>query len=373
MEDLNKIILKRVFAPSVIVGIKFDQWINTLKNNKFSIDLPYIPRAIATTNYSIYNSLCSFIEHVKFGKQIAKVKHSPPVFILGHWRSGTTLLQNMLSVDKQLVTPTTLQVFQPNSFLLNKNLTIKLFGKFLSNTTRPMDNLAANFTDPLEDEFALCSMTGMSIYMGWAFGKNRDEFEKYLTFNDIDNRQINIWINALQTFVKKIVFNDTNRIPLLKSPPHTGKIKYLLEAFPNAKFIKIHRHPFDVFKSTKNMLIKVAPWMQLQHFKEDGLDDLIVNRYKTLHKAFFEQKSLIPENNYCEISYKNITQKPLETINKIYTSLNISNFDNFKPELNNYLTSIESYKKNVYSDLACDIKKRLKKEWAETFRIWNYD
>ncbi|MCP4177095.1 MAG: sulfotransferase, partial [bacterium] len=252
MNDLNKIILTRVFAPSVIAGIKFNQWINTLKENKFSIDLPYIPRAIATTNYSIYNSLCSFIEQVKFGKQIDAVKHQPPIFILGHWRSGTTLLQNMLSIDKQLVTPTAVQVFQPNSFLLNKNLTIKLFGKFLSKTTRPMDNLAAKFTDPLEDEFALCSMTGMSVYMGWAFGKNKKEFEKYLTFNDIDIKQVNVWINALQTFVKKITFTDSTRTPLLKSPPHTSRIKYLLKAFPDAKFINIHRHPLDVFNSTKN-------------------------------------------------------------------------------------------------------------------------
>ncbi|MCP4177508.1 MAG: hypothetical protein GY756_07060 [bacterium] len=120
------------------------------------------------------------------------------------------------------------------------------------------------------------------------------------------------------------------------------------------------------------MLIKVAPWMQLQHFKEDGLDDLIINRYKTLHKAFFEQKSLIPEKNYYETSYEDITKYPIETLNKIYNSLNISNFDKFKPDLNNYLTSIKSYQKNTYNDLNDNLKKRLKKEWSDTFKTWGY-
>ena len=40
---------------------------------------------------------------------------------------------------------------------------------------------------------------------------------------------------------------------LIKSPVHTGRVKLLLDLFPNAQFIYIHRNPYQVFKSAVHM------------------------------------------------------------------------------------------------------------------------
>ena len=40
---------------------------------------------------------------------------------------------------------------------------------------------------------------------------------------------------------------------LLKSPVHTARIKILLQLYPDAQFVFIHRDPYTVFKSAANM------------------------------------------------------------------------------------------------------------------------
>jgi hypothetical protein len=40
---------------------------------------------------------------------------------------------------------------------------------------------------------------------------------------------------------------------LIKSPVHTARVRTWLKLFPGAKFIYIHRHPLEVFKSAAHM------------------------------------------------------------------------------------------------------------------------
>lgn len=67
-----------------------------------------------------------------------------PVFILGHWRSGTTLLHNMLSSDPQFVTTDLYHVLGFPHFLLTRKVVTGLTGKFLPKT-RPMDNMEVSW------------------------------------------------------------------------------------------------------------------------------------------------------------------------------------------------------------------------------------
>ena len=51
------------------------------------------------------------------GDDIAKTEMPDPVFILGHWRSGTTLLHGLMAQDDQFAYPRIYQVSNPHSFL----------------------------------------------------------------------------------------------------------------------------------------------------------------------------------------------------------------------------------------------------------------
>ena len=44
----------------------------------------------------------------------------PPIFVLGHWRSGTTFLQSLLALDPHLTTSNLYQSLFPDVFLLTE-------------------------------------------------------------------------------------------------------------------------------------------------------------------------------------------------------------------------------------------------------------
>ena len=74
------------------------------------------------TRILIHGALVSAIERLQepqYGKKIESLRVEGPVFVLGHWRSGTTLLHEILALDPQFEAPTTYQCLNPHSFLLS--------------------------------------------------------------------------------------------------------------------------------------------------------------------------------------------------------------------------------------------------------------
>ena len=69
---------------------------------KYGFDLNYWFRAILMLIDSLLISPINYLEILIYGKRINETEiDEAPVFIIGHWRSGTTHLHNLLSLDSQ--------------------------------------------------------------------------------------------------------------------------------------------------------------------------------------------------------------------------------------------------------------------------------
>ena len=361
----------KILPSPMVTGMTLGMWLKVLAENKFSIDAPFLVRGVSTTVQCAMNSLWALGEATVFGKRIARLRPKAPLVILGHWRGGTTHLHNLLSHDRQFAAPTNYQVSFPETFLLTERLITRLFGPAVLES-RPMDNMSIELNDPGEDEFALCKMTGMSQCLGWVFDRSLDRYEKYLTFEGVREEDIARWRQALQRFVKKVVLRAPEQTPVLKSPPHTGRIRYVLEAFPDAKFVHIHRHPCDVFRSMVHTWSALAPLVQMQRFDASRVERLVVERYKTMYRAFFEQRPLIPDGRFHEISYEDLVEHPEIEIRRMYEALNLPGFDKFRDELLEYIEGVRSYRPNVYDELPDETRDWLAREWGPMFEAWNY-
>ena len=63
------------------------------------------------------------------------------MFILGHWRSGTTLLHYLLAQDAERFSfANTYQVVNPYTFLCTEETNTRRFARLVP-STRPMDNM----------------------------------------------------------------------------------------------------------------------------------------------------------------------------------------------------------------------------------------
>ena len=87
---------------------------------------------------------------------------------------------------------------------------------------------------------------------------------------------------------------------VLKSPAHTCRIKMILEVFPDAKFVHIHRNPFDVFQSTNHLMRSISPWLTLQRPDHSDLENRTIRQYKEVYDVFSEERELIPERAFSQ-------------------------------------------------------------------------
>ncbi|MEM6521444.1 MAG: sulfotransferase, partial [Cyanobacteria bacterium P01_C01_bin.70] len=199
------------------------------------------------------NSIVAPLENRLYKSKINAADVRQPVFIIGHHRSGTTHLWNLLSQDPQFVYPNVLQAVFPHTFLFYET-SIQQLAKVFTPKRRPQDNVSLAPESPLEEERALCTSSLVSIQMARHLPQRRQQFKRYLRLRDITMDELRAWQFSFHRFAKKLVVRyGENKTLLLKSPENTARVKHLLELYPDAKFIHIHRHPYRVFQSTLKM------------------------------------------------------------------------------------------------------------------------
>ena len=67
--------------------------------------------------------------------------------------------------------------------------------------------------------------------------------------------------------------------------PHI--IDEIYNIFPNAKFVFIHRNPYEVFLSGANMASTTYGWMHLQQPSDIDLQEYILTQGEILHNEYF--------------------------------------------------------------------------------------
>src|SRR5439155_18393080 len=141
-----------------LCGITFRDWCQVLRDNRFAVPPRYWYRMALLTAGSPLNSWYRRREDRLFGDRIDRAEVKPPLFVLGHWRSGTTLLHNLLALDDQFAYPNLYQVFFPHTFLCTEEVRTNLV-RALIPQTRVFDNVAQGLQMPNEDEFATCTLS----------------------------------------------------------------------------------------------------------------------------------------------------------------------------------------------------------------------
>jgi hypothetical protein len=342
-----------------------------LADNHFSVDLPHWGRAASITLGSISNTVFRWWEGMRYGRKIRAAKYSPPLFVLGIWRSGTTHLHNLLAVDDRFAYPNFYQVMYPHTFLCTEKRPAKLVGMFLPRT-RPDDNVKMGIEEPQEDEFALRCLTLRSFLLTLAFPRQAERYDRYLTFRGVSEDEIAAWKSALKWFVQKVSLKH-GRPLVLKSPGHTCRIGMLLDVFPDAKFVHIHRNPYAVFQSAQHTVKKVLPWwaMQRSTLLED-LDERTIRQFKEVYDVFFEEKGLIQKDHFHELSFEELEADPIGRVRRIYEALALPDFQEVAPALQRYVESLTGYQKNKFREIPTELRMRIAREWARCFQEWGY-
>jgi omega-hydroxy-beta-dihydromenaquinone-9 sulfotransferase len=307
-------------------------------------------------------------EKAKYGKKLAQ---SPvvkdPIIIIGHWRTGSTLLHQLMSLDKNLVAPSVFQVSLPDSFLVSEKYYRPVMSSMMS-PTRPMDNVKLGFDEPQEDEYALLKLTGDSPLTDVIFHKSKNYFLK--SYPDLNPKNSEEWKRAISNFCNKLHFASNKRI-LLKNPFHSMRIRLLLETFPDVKFIHIHRHPYKVIPSTINMWNIVAKQNRLKgRWKEPAIKETseVLNR---MLNQIRKDLSALPTGSYTEVNFETFEKDVPLSLKKIYQDIGLDYTEDFEENVQTYLSGLRNYKKNVFK-LDDKDKQCIQEILTEQFNNYHY-
>jgi hypothetical protein len=351
-------------------GITLGRWLRLLQDNGFAIDRGYWERAWIVTVNSLNNSRSQRLENRQFGEAIARAAVQPPLFILGHWRTGTTLLHELLIQDPQFAYPNVYEVANPHDFLTNEDRIAELL-KEAPAQQRPMDRMEVTINSPGEDEVVMAVLSLRSPLIGWAFPRREAYYDRYYTFRDVPAAEVAEWQRACLWFYKKLTVRYSRPL-VLKSPPHTGRVRTLLELFPEARFVHIMRDPYTVFRSTRHLHERAVALSHLQRPPANGQEAGILRRYALMYAAYLEDRHLIPPGRLCEVRFEDLERDLVGQVELIYRQLGLPGFSAARPRLEAYARAKAGYQKNDFEPLPEPLRERIAQAWARYFQAWGY-
>jgi hypothetical protein len=258
----------------------------------------------------------------------------------------------------------------PSHFLLTERLSA-VWLPFLLPATRPMDNMQAALDRPQEDEFAICLLGRGSPLSTIAFPNRPPGCDDHIDVETISPAGLRRWKRAFYGFLQKITYKTGRRL-VLKSPPHTARIKTLNEMLPGAIFVHIVRNPYVVFPSTVNLWRTLYKTQGLQTPTYDGLEEMVLSTFVRMHQKLEEGKTALRPGQFYELKYEDLVENPVGEVKKIYDYFQLPGFDACLPRLQGYLTTVKSYETNKYH-LSEEQRVLIARRWDDVIRRYGYN
>ncbi|HMP78264.1 MAG TPA: sulfotransferase [Pirellulaceae bacterium] len=317
--------------------MRFGPYARLLFRHRFGIHPFKYPMTGLVGVCTVVNSVISLGQRALFDRRIQRTElHSPPLFIVGHWRSGTTLLHELISLDTERAYPSNFDAFVPHHMLVSRWF-LKGLVNLLLPARRPMDNMTLAAHSPQEDDFALVSLGAPTPYLDIAFPNDRFRDRMTFDFDHLSKDQQQGLRDGLSYFLRTLTLRY--RKPLvLKSPPHTARIGHLARWFPGAKFIHIARHPNALVESTKRLwrALDHTQGYQLPNYSDDRLETFIHECCGELYNAYQRQRPTLAPHQIAEIRFEDLLADPQGTLAGAYETLQLDGLDRLLPAVRQY-------------------------------------
>lgn len=280
-----------------------------------------------------FHAICFFLDNILF-PGLRQVEVRTPVFIVGHARSGTTLMHRLMSKDGErfsffllyeLFLPSLLQkkvirflAACDRRFLgarIEKNIQAWEERKFAAT----QDMHATGLTVPEEDDFihTFSCASGFWIvllpYMG------------LLDFYYVDQRPPQSrrrLMNFYKECVKRQLYlNGADKIHLSKNPTFSGRVESLIETFPDARIVVLMRNPYETIPSLLKLMQRswqLRGWDGAQMNR--SLRALADQSFHT-YKYPLEVLARHPNTKQAIVDYRELVAQPKRTVEAVYAQL----------------------------------------------------
>ncbi|HEY2139865.1 MAG TPA: sulfotransferase [Chthoniobacterales bacterium] len=355
-------------APLWLAGCSFLPWARLFFANRRGTKLKCLPALALAAGLSAISSCLGIIQRLIYRRRINEAAVADPIFIIGHWRTGTTLLHNLLALDPRHAAPTGYECACPSHFLLTERWLLLLFD-WLPPFRRPMDEMEITARSPQEDEFAYELLGAPSPYRFFTF-PNLLGSDPTCDLAAIDVREREAWKETFLGFLRQLTLLRRRRI-VLKSPPHSLRIRFLRELFPDARFIHLVRNPYEVVPSTIKMNKALLRLWAVQEITEAQLEEHVFARGAQLYERLEEGKKSIPPNRFHELRYEDLVRDPVDQLRQLYKQLELPGFDDVRPKFDRHMAHLAGYDANKHQ-LDGRLRDAITRRWGAVINHYGY-
>ncbi|MEM7104242.1 MAG: sulfotransferase [Bacteroidota bacterium] len=286
-----------------------------------------------------------------------------PVFIISNPRSGTTYLHRLLCLDTNRYTYTLLYHSIFTSVTIIK--LIDVIGWVDRRIGRPFRKLFDWIDSKVFDGWKDIHPTGLNqseedegMYVFPLISTAiclicpfMQEF-KYLTIPD----EMPEWVRKrlklyFKSSIKRFVYaTGKDKTVLSKNVISIGRIKTILEIFPNAKIVYLIRDPRKAVPSFISMFC--APWkLHSPELPKNGPEYRALGQIAIDYYSYFQEiKDELKQKNLFQLEYTDLVAKPVESVRRIYKNFDLPFTEEFLANLEKETQKTRKYRsKHSYS------------------------
>lgn len=272
---------------------------------------------------------------------------SPPLVIVGHWRSGTTHFYNVLSQSPAFVHATPISAGLPWNFLYLGRWLRPLLERAYPED-RFIDRVPVEAGMPQEDEIGLASMQLLSFYHGLYFPRRLTEhFRRGIFLEGVPPEERARWEDRFRRYHRKHLLAAPGRRLLVKNPVYTARLDHIRSLWPRARFVHVYRNPYRVYVSTRRFYRRLLPQLALQRAEVD-VEELVLASYPEMMERWTAARQELPDGRATEVRFEDFEERPLAELERVYDSLGVDGFREARPDFEAYLRSVRDYRKQSY-------------------------
>ena len=283
----------------------------------------------------------AWLQTLLFQQRLRRSKLPPdPVVVIGHWRSGTTFLHQLLASDPAWATARNSLTVAPQVALLLKPL-LRLFMRAWMTAVRPIDAVPWSENDPQEDEVGIARLT-MDTHMAAMAFPQLYPFHFRRTVMRCTAAYERQWLR----FTRLTWLHDgagSSRL-LIKNSAHMARVAMVLRHFPKARFVLLRREAEDSIRSLVQVKQRLAELVGLQPAPDlcTQVDQLPAARWQLIN-AFELSWPLTPADQLLEVDCNDPVAMPLETVQRIFDHLHLGGSYEARGPIQKLISQARSY------------------------------
>ncbi len=282
---------------------------------------------------STLNAICFFLDAIVF-PGLRGVEVRTPVFILGHARSGTTLMHRLMSMDGERFSYFMLYEMLFPSLLQRKAIRAiaafdrRFLGGRLERRMQAWDERLlgpmrqvhpTSFTAPEEDDDILTFSCASGVWM--TLFPYMDELDFYHVDERPARRRRRLMRYYRACIQRQLYLNGTDKIHLSKNPTFSGRVESLIETFPDARIVVMARNPNETIPSLLKLL--QGSWRRHRWERAEMERSLRITADISFHTYEYPFQALArhPETKHAVIDYRDLVAHPRRAVEQAYADL----------------------------------------------------